>query len=80
LQFAKSFAEAPLSLQAATIVGQTAELLRGSYYAGTGRSLAPVLELAGQASPLVTERPGMKAFLSFVEQAEAVRIRGARRP
>lgn len=80
LQFAKSFAEAPLSLQAATIVGRTAELLRGSYYAGTSRSLAPVLELAEQASPLVTERPGMKAFLSFVEQAEAVRIRGARRP
>lgn len=80
LQFAKSFAEAPLALQTAAIVAHAAELLRGSYFVGSVKSMAPVLDLAAQASPLVTERPGMKAFLSFVEQAEKVRTRSAKRP
>jgi Ca-activated chloride channel homolog len=79
LQFAKSFAEAPLSLQSAAIVGHTAEILRGSYFAVGTKSFEPVLELIAQASPLVSERPGMMAFKSFVEQAEKVRLRGTKR-
>ena len=79
LQFAKSFAEAPLSLQSAAIVGHAAEILRGSYFAAGSKSLEPVLELAAQASPLVTDRPSMRAFQSFVEQAEKVRLRGTKR-
>jgi Ca-activated chloride channel family protein len=78
VQFAKSFAQSPLSLQAAALVGHTAEVLRGSYFVAAARSLSPVLELAAEASPLVTDRPSMQAFLSFVEQADKLRSRGAR--
>jgi Ca-activated chloride channel family protein len=74
--FTRKFADEPASLQTATIVAGAAEVLRGSYFTGGNRSLAKVLDLASQASPAVVERPSMKSFLSFVTQAEKVRLRG----
>jgi Ca-activated chloride channel family protein len=76
LQFAKSLAEAPLSLQTAAVVAQTAEVLRGSYFVGSSRSLARVLELADQLAPQVREQPSVRGFLSLVAQAEKVRLYG----
>src|SRR5690606_17159976 len=77
--FAKNFASEPASLQAATMVALAGELLRGSYFAGGNRALTTVLELAAQASPEVVQRPSMKSFLSFVQEAEKVRLGGTGR-
>jgi Ca-activated chloride channel family protein len=78
-QFAKDYASSALSLQSAALVAHTAEILRGSQFALGNRSLEPVLQLASQASTRMFERPSMRAFQSFVQQAEKVRLRGTKR-
>jgi Ca-activated chloride channel family protein len=77
LQFAKLFAESPLSLQTAALAAYTAELLRGSQFTG-GKSLSSVWQLAEQGSPLVWQSSEVKALLAFVDAAERVRLRGSR--
>lgn len=77
LQFARSFAESPLSLQAAAIAAETAETLRGSYFAPGSRALARVLDLASQAPPRLGERASFRALVTLVRQAEKVRAHGA---
>jgi hypothetical protein len=78
LQFAKLFAESPLSLQTAALAGYTAELLRGSQFTAGSRSLASVRLLAEQCSPLVWQQADVKALLAFVEAAEKVRLRSGK--
>ena len=78
-QFASSFVQAPLSLQEAVLVAQTAEVLRKSWFARVppkvppnSRSLALVLELAGRVDTRLYQRPTFVEFMSLVEQAEGV--------
>jgi Ca-activated chloride channel family protein len=76
LQFAKSFAESPLSLQAAVIASEAARALR-SYTATPARSFARVLDLASGANPLLQESDSFRQLVALVGQAEKVRASGA---
>jgi len=76
LQFAASFAESPLPLQAATVAAETAEILRESYFvASSTRDLTGVLEVAQEVNPHLARRPSFAEFVSVVQQAERVRHR-----
>jgi Ca-activated chloride channel family protein len=76
VQFALSFERSPLSLQAAAIAAEAAEVLRESpFVASRSRSLANVLALAGRANPKLAERPAFRDFIGMLENAERVRIR-----
>ena len=72
-QFAPSLVQAPMSLQAAAVVAQTAEILRESPFTwispGSG-GLAQVLETARQLDTRLHQRPTFADFVGLVEQAE----------
>jgi Ca-activated chloride channel family protein len=75
-QFAGSLVDAPLSIQAATVVAEAAEILRGSPFVGprpNPRSLAPVLHRARQLDTRVRDEPTFAEFVSLLERAEAAR-------
>ena len=73
VQFATSFAESPLPIQAATVAAETAEVLRGSFFAAApSRSLEHVWELALKVNPRLAERPSFQEFVSLVERIERV--------
>lgn len=80
-QFASTFLQSPLSLQQAVLVAQAAEVLRKSPFGRVpegrvrpgGRSLALVLELAGQVDTQLRERRWFVEFVSLVERAEGKR-------
>ncbi len=75
LQFVPTFAEAPLSLQAAAIAAQTGEVLKGSPFAQTrNRSLADVKSLAYRVHPRLADRAGYRRFVAFLEAAERLRL------
>jgi Ca-activated chloride channel family protein len=81
LQFAKSFAETPASLQTAYAVAQTAETLRGSYYVPAGKSLRQVLELAGSLSDAAQSEPSLRDLLVLARRTLHIQGRtGAGRP
>jgi Ca-activated chloride channel family protein len=76
LQFATSFAEASLSLQAATVAAETAEVLgQSSFVANKSRGLKDVLLLASEVNPRLAARPSYARFVAFLEQAERIRTR-----
>jgi Ca-activated chloride channel family protein len=76
VQFAPSLAEAPLSLQAATIAAETAEVLGQSHFvASPTRGLKDVIAVAREVHPRLAERPSFERFVTFVEQAERARTR-----
>lgn len=81
LQFAKSFAESPMSLQAATLLARTAEALRGSYYAPLSPSLEQVRQLSVQVHERLAEQPQFAEFVSLVELLEklAPRVSASRK-
>jgi Ca-activated chloride channel family protein len=66
--FADSIARAPVSLQTAALVAETAELLRQSYFAQFG-SLRDVFELARVLGPEFHQQPTIREFLSVAELA-----------
>ncbi len=76
-QFATSFAESSLSLQAATIAAETAEALRQSPFssAARSRSLREVLDLAAGVSGVLAEQREFREFVATIQRAEAVRMR-----
>jgi hypothetical protein len=75
LQFAPTFAEAPLSLQAAAIAAQTGEVLKGSPFAEVrNRGLAEVKNLALRVHPRLRDQESYRGFVSFVEAAERLRL------
>ena len=75
-EFAKSRSTTALSLQAAMIAAETAEVLRESPFAQSrGRNLKHVLAAAERVSPYLAERPGFKEFVAAVRQAEQIRSR-----
>ncbi len=75
-QFARSLLDAPLSIQAATVVAEAAEVLRGSPFVGprpNPRSLAPVLDRARQVDTRVRDEPTFAEFVGLMERAEAAK-------
>ena len=80
LQFAKSFAESPLPLQASAIAAEAARALDHSPPA-FGTSLG-VLELAGQVHPQLQASDSFRDLVALVSRAEKLRASGAgtRRP
>jgi Ca-activated chloride channel homolog len=82
LQFAKSFAESPLSLQAAAIAAETARMLRG-HGALPGRSstrlqdLARLEDMAAQAHPRLSESESFRQLVELIAQAAKVHSGGA---
>jgi Ca-activated chloride channel family protein len=73
--FGSVLAEAPLSLQEAALVAETAEVLRRSPYAVSpsdppSAGLTLVRQLAGRVDKRLYRRPSFVEFLSLVEQAE----------
>jgi len=73
LQFAKSFAEGPSSLQAAAIAVETAEVLRGSYFAPSGHALIRLKDLGRQVDESLAARPALRQFMFLIEQAQKLR-------
>ena len=75
VQFAKSFAESPLSLQAAAVAAEAAETLRGSI-------LPPIRGRSGVCwtwparFPLDWVSESFRAMVTLVRQAEKVRSHG----
>ncbi len=79
VQFATTLVEAPLSLQMAAIVAESAEVLRGSIYAPNyPAALGDVLEVSNSLHPRVFENPSFVEFLTTIEQAH--RLRTAKSP
>jgi len=75
LQFAPSFAESPLSLQAAVMAAETAEVLRQSYFAPKrSRSLQDVLVLADEVNPRLARRRSFQRLRLLAERAERARV------
>jgi Ca-activated chloride channel family protein len=74
IQFAPSLAESALSLQAATVAAQSAEVLSDSpFVINKSRGLRDVIALAREVNPQLASRPSFQRFVAFVEQAEHVR-------
>jgi Ca-activated chloride channel family protein len=77
-QFAAYLNQAPAPLQAAAMVAEAAEELRGAMppfnpaWPNPG-PLEPVLQLSRQVDPHLLERPSYSAFLALLEKAVAVR-------
>lgn len=74
-QFGSSFVKAPLSLQAATLLAEAAEILRQSPYAispgeSPSRGLSEVLHRARQVDTQLSQRPSFAEFVSLLETAE----------
>jgi Ca-activated chloride channel family protein len=76
LQFALSFEQSPLSLQAAALAAETAEVLRGSpYVKAPGRGLQDVLSRAERVRPELAERHDFRRFVELLGAAQGVRVR-----
>jgi hypothetical protein len=70
-QFAPSFHESPLSLQLAALAGETAEILRDSYFAPpNSHSLADVVRLARELNPRLQKRESYVRLLELLERAQ----------
>jgi Ca-activated chloride channel family protein len=75
-QFYPTVMDAPLPIQAATVVAEAAEVLRGSPFIenrSTSASLERVLQRAGQLDPQLLQRADFKEFLRLMEQAKAAK-------
>ena len=73
-QFAPTMIDAPLSLQAAAVVAEAVEVLRGSPFIAPRSnpgSLAPVLQRADQIDGVLQLEPTFSEFISIIQQAEA---------
>lgn len=73
-QFGSSFVKAPLSVQQAALVAETAEVLRNSPFglqrgSSRVRALARILEMSAAADPKLRQRPTFIDFLLLLEQA-----------
>ncbi len=76
---ASSAGSSSLSLQAAAIAAEAAEVLRGSPFADSPtRRLGDVLEAARRSDPLLRRKYEFRRFLATLRKAEQVRLRGQR--
>ena len=77
LQFASSWEEAPLPLQAAAVSAEAAEILRGSYFAtAKNRNLQGLIAVANQANPRLRSSRAFREVMEVLEKVEAVRAGG----
>jgi hypothetical protein len=76
--FAAPWHDCPAPLAAAALAAETAEVLRGSYFA-QGGSLRDVLEAARRLPPEVRERHRLPELLRLVEEADRLAGSGRRR-
>ncbi len=83
LQFASSFEGCPVSLQAAAVAAEAAEVLRGGYnfsvtspnsyhYRPKPNSLRQVLSVAGRVNPQLGQRESFQRLVQMLETAESV--------
>ncbi|MEQ8787475.1 MAG: DUF3520 domain-containing protein [Pirellulaceae bacterium] len=76
LQFALSFEQSRLSLQAAAIAAEAAEVLRGSpFVAAPGRGLEDVLERAEHVPAALAKRPDFRRFVELLRAADRISVR-----
>ncbi|MDP7018037.1 MAG: DUF3520 domain-containing protein [Pirellulaceae bacterium] len=76
-QFAGSMEESPLSLQAAMIAAEAAEVMRESSFAvSPNRGLRRVLDAAEQVHPRLGERDDFQEFVELLRKLEWIRRRG----
>jgi hypothetical protein len=74
LQFAPSFAEAPLALQAAAIAAETGEVLKESpFHDSRSRGLEQVQQLAKRVHPRLAEHESYQRFVRLIDAAEQFR-------
>jgi len=79
LQFAPSFAESAMSLQAATVAARTAEVLAGSYFAGaSSRDLSAVITLAEEVNPRLFEQDSYQQLVEFAKKCQRTKSRRSR--
>jgi Ca-activated chloride channel homolog len=77
LQFAPSWMESPLSLQLAALAAETAEVLRGSYFAPNGaRPLDQVADLADRANAALQGSESFKDLTALLSAARAPKSAG----
>lgn len=72
-QFAPTMIDAPVPLQAASVVAEAVEVLRRSPFIASRsnpRSLATVLRRAGQVDGVLHLEPTFSEFVSFIQQAQ----------
>ena len=84
IQFATSFEGSPVSLQAAAIAAETAEILRQSFnfavtapnsyrYGPKPSTFGNVIDAAGRVNAKLAERPSFQRLVRLIEEAESVR-------
>ena len=77
LQFAPSWMETPLSLQLATLAAETAEVLRGSYFAPPGaHAIDQVAELANRSNSALQARPCFRQLKTLIDMVHPSRAAG----
>jgi Ca-activated chloride channel family protein len=70
VQFANSLAESPMSLQAAAVAAEAAEVLRGSRAGVAGHSLDRTLEVARSVHPKLREQADFQRLVALIEAAK----------
>jgi hypothetical protein len=76
LQFASTFEESALSLQAAVLVAETAELIRGSpFVTRPASSLLAVRNMADRVDPGLQAQSSFRGFVTFLETAMRAGLR-----
>lgn len=71
LQFSPSLAEAPLSLQAATVAAQTAEVLRHSVFTPAGnRDYGNILNVASEVNSRLTQQASFRRLVNLIRRLD----------
>jgi Ca-activated chloride channel family protein len=70
VQFANSLAESPMSLQAAAVAAESAEVLRGSRAGASGHSLDRTLEVARSVHPKLRGQADFQRLVALIEAAK----------
>jgi Ca-activated chloride channel family protein len=76
LQFAPSFSQSAISLQAALVAAETAEILRKSYFAPTNqRDFGNILNVAAEVNSHLAEQEQFRRFVALVRRLEELQGR-----
>jgi Ca-activated chloride channel family protein len=76
LQFSPSWAESPISLQAATIAAQTAEVLRESAHTvPANRDFGNILAIASEANSYLAAQESFRRLVSLVRRLDQIQTR-----
>jgi Ca-activated chloride channel family protein len=76
LQFSPSWAESPLSLQAAAIAGQTAEVLRDSVYTpAANRDFGNILTVSAEVNSYLADDESFRRLVALVRRLDQIQSR-----